>query len=474
MVARIFQDQVPEVTSMSGQLFPESALLALVDQQVASGGKSRTPSQHSSQSDVLNRAHVKELHILIVGHACFPNMGSEAGVTWNWAWHLAERNRVWVIAHGFARPSVEQYMRDHPRPNLRFIWVGPLGWWDPWKNPGHTKARGLRLHYLFWRHAALAAAQRLVATEAIDIVHHVSWNTISVPPLLWRTGKPFVWGPIGGGHALPWRFLTSIGRSALRELIRNLRVRVMPWTPVLRRTVARTDLLLAANGETAGALKRAGAAHVKLLPDVGIPAELLQEPNPERTASPTLIVLWAGRLLRFKGLAIFLRVAKAVQTKEVRFLVAGWGHHQWVERYVRRLGLDDRVVFLGRLPWQELQQRFAEADLFVFTSLRDTFGAVNLEALAKGCPVMCLNHQGVGSHLPDAVAIKVPPTTPRAVVQAMASHIDSLASNRVGLRRMSQAGYSFATTQQWKDRALLMEQLYRQVLARHSVNQTSS
>ena len=126
---------------------------------------------------------MKDLHILIVGHACFPNMGSEAGVTWNWAWHLAERNRVWVIAHGFARPLVEQYMRDHPRPNLRFIWVGPLGWWDPWRNPGPTKARGLRLHYLFWRHAALAAAQRLMAREAIDIVHHVSWNSISAPPL---------------------------------------------------------------------------------------------------------------------------------------------------------------------------------------------------------------------------------------------------------------------------------------------------
>jgi hypothetical protein len=85
---------------------------------------------------------MKELHILIVGHACFPNMGSEAGVTWNWAWHLAERNRVWVIAHGFARPLVEQYMHDHPRPNLHFIWVGPLGWWDPWKDPTpHEGAR---------------------------------------------------------------------------------------------------------------------------------------------------------------------------------------------------------------------------------------------------------------------------------------------------------------------------------------------
>jgi glycosyltransferase involved in cell wall biosynthesis len=310
--------------------------------------------------------------------------------------------------------------------------------------------------------------------ESIDIVHHVSWNSISAPPLLWRIGKPFVWGPIGGGQALPWRFLTAVGRAAVPELLRNLRVGIMPWTPSLRRTVARTDLLLAANGESASVLRRAGAGHVKLLPDIGILAELLQPPCPERAASPTLTVLWAGRLVRWKGLALFLRVAQAVRTQDVRFLVAGWGRHRWVERYARRLGLNDRVVFLGRLSWQEMQQRFAEADLFTFTSLRDTFGTVNFEALAKGCPVMCLNHHGVGSCLPDAIAIKVPATTPQAVVQAMARHIDSLASDRSRLRRMSQAGYSFATTQQWKNRALLMEQLYRQVLARRGVTQNSS
>ena len=54
----------------------------------------------------------------------------------------------------------------------------------------------------------------------------------------------------------------------------------------------------------------------------------------------------------------------------------------------------------------------------------------------------------------------------------MAGHIDALASDRAPLQRMSQAGYNFATTQQWDERALLMERLYRQVLARRRVDQT--
>jgi len=417
---------------------------------------------------------MKLLNILLVGHGCFPGMGSEAGITWNWAWHLAERNRVWVIAHGFARPMVEKYLHDHPRPNLNFIWVGPLGWWDPWRNPTPTKARGLRLHYVLWRYAAVTAAKRLIANEPIDIVHHVSWSSISAPPLLWRTGKPFIWGPIGGGQIVPWRFLTSLGRAALPELIRNLRVSILPWTPSLCRAVARTDLLLTANGESAGVLRRAGAGDVELLPDVGIPEGLIEPLRPERPADSKLTVLWAGRLVPWKGLAIALRVAKAVRTPDVRFLVAGWGDHEWVERSAQRLGVKDRVEFLGSLPWQETQRRFAEADLFLFTSLRDTFGTVNLEAAAKGCPVICLDHHGVASHLPDDAAIKVPPTTPRAVVQAMARHIDALAADRARLRRMSEAAHRFSATQQWADRAVVMEKIYRQVLARRGVDQAYS
>src|SRR6185437_16745647 len=66
------------------------------------------------------------LNMLLVGHACLPEAGSELGITWNWAWHLAARNRVWVVTHGAFRPGIERYLRDHPRPNLAFIWVGPL------------------------------------------------------------------------------------------------------------------------------------------------------------------------------------------------------------------------------------------------------------------------------------------------------------------------------------------------------------
>jgi glycosyltransferase involved in cell wall biosynthesis len=434
--------------------------------------KYHAPSKQGTKFIVENVPGISKLNVLIVGHACLPGAGSELGVTWNWAWHLAARNRVWVITHGHFRQLIERFMHDNPCPNLRFVWVGPLGWWDPWNG---VEPGGIRLHYLMWRRAVVTAAKRLIAAEQIDLIHHVSWTTLSAPPLLWQIGKPFVWGPIGGGQTLPGRFLTSLGRDAASELLRTLRVSIMPWMPSLRRTVARTDLMLAANDETAAVLRRAGARQISLLPDVGVVPSLLQLPTAERASGAGLIILWASRFENFKGLAICLDVAKTVRTLGVRFLIAGWGRQQgWAQRYARNFGLHDRVTFLGRLSWEDLQQRFTEADLFLFTSLRDTLGAVVFEAMAKGCPVMCLNHNGAATHLPADAAIKVPVTTPRRVVKELACQIEALASDRARLRLMSEAAYRFTTTQQWDRRATLMEKLYRQVLTRHAAHSVAA
>ncbi|WP_150287024.1 glycosyltransferase family 4 protein [Rhabdaerophilum calidifontis] len=56
----------------------------------------------------------------------------------------------------------------------------------------------------------------------------------------------------------------------------------------------------------------------------------------------------------------------------------------------QRAALESRypgVVFLGARTGQELADLYAQADVFVFPSVTDTFGVVILEALASGLPV---------------------------------------------------------------------------------------
>ena len=83
------------------------------------------------------------MKILIIGHACSPYAGSEPGLTWNWAWHLAAENDVWLIAHPHFRGPVEEYLARHPRTRLRVHWAALPASIDPW-NPVKGE-RGLNL-----------------------------------------------------------------------------------------------------------------------------------------------------------------------------------------------------------------------------------------------------------------------------------------------------------------------------------------
>ncbi|TFE49845.1 glycosyltransferase [Streptomyces sp. ICN441] len=66
-----------------------------------------------------------------------------------------------------------------------------------------------------------------------------------------------------------------------------------------------------------------------------------------------------------------------------------------LERLAGRLGVSGSVCFRGLLPWPQTLGAYDEADVLLFTSLRDSFGVQNLEAWARGVPVVHLDHQGV-------------------------------------------------------------------------------
>jgi hypothetical protein len=122
---------------------------------------------------------------------------------------------------------VEQYMHDHPRPNLHFIWVGPLGWWDLGRIPPPRRREASAFTTCF---GGTRLPQRRSGSWpwSRSTLFITSVGIQSARRQLWRIGKPFVWGPIGGGQALPWRFLTAVGSAAVPELLRNLRVGIMP------------------------------------------------------------------------------------------------------------------------------------------------------------------------------------------------------------------------------------------------------
>jgi glycosyltransferase involved in cell wall biosynthesis len=60
-----------------------------------------------------------------------------------------------------------------------------------------------------------------------------------------------------------------------------------------------------------------------------------------------------------------------------------------LEAQARRLGITDRVRFLGWVPDEDLEGLYAAATCFAFPSLAEGFGLPVLEAMQRGVPVAC-------------------------------------------------------------------------------------
>jgi glycosyltransferase involved in cell wall biosynthesis len=336
--------------------------------------------------------------------------------------------------------------------------VVPKSRFDYWI-PGSNQERGIRLHYWLWMKEAYKQAAILYQQVHFDLVHHVSWSTIAVPPPFWKLPVPAVWGPVGGGQSFPPSFISHLRYNRIKEFLRSLNLLLLPFSPTLRRSLASTRIALATNFETKNLLERAGASRVDLFLDCGV--DLHPAPPGPRAAGKQLTLLWAGRLEPQKGLAIALRAMAVSKYLDSRLLVAGSGTEQVrMEDLARSLALGSRVEFLGRVPHETMEALFQRCDALVFTSLRDSFGSVVLEAMSYGLPVIALNHQGMRAFVPDEAGLKVSVNSPQQVISDLADAFDVLGLNPELKPAMSSAALAFGESQTWKRRAEKMNELY--------------
>ncbi len=89
-------------------------------------------------------------------------------------------------------------------------------------------------------------------------------------------------------------------------------------------------------------------------------------------------------------------------------------------------GVRNNVQFLEWVQRKELLAKIHAADVFVFPSLRDGGGAVVVEAMAAGKPVICFDIAGPGFHIDETCGIKIEPKNPEQATDDMAGAIEKL------------------------------------------------
>jgi glycosyltransferase involved in cell wall biosynthesis len=148
---------------------------------------------------------------------------------------------------------------------------------------------------------------------------------------------------------------------------------------IMRRFHGLADRTFTATATLAAELNEHGLAHTHHWPR-GVDLDQFNPavpPHPEMAGLPRPILLNVGRVAPEKNIEAFLDLA-VVGSK----VVVGGG-----PALERMKAAYPGVLFLGAKHGSELASAYTAADVFVFPSLTDTFGLVNIEALACGLPV---------------------------------------------------------------------------------------
>jgi phosphatidylinositol alpha-mannosyltransferase len=181
-------------------------------------------------------------------------------------------------------------------------------------------------------------------------------------------------------------------------------------------------------------------------------------PRPNAPAD-VLRLLFVGRLSdERKGIKYLLEGFRAARERGISVTLDVVGEN-WGTPILPVEG----VTFHGRLPLDQLVERYRSCDAFVAPSTgQESFGIVLLEAMACGKALICSDIDGYRSTAAHEGALLVPPCS----ADALASAIEALASDPVSKLRMGEFNRARAAGYDWTHVAGRLREEYLLAIAR--------
>lgn len=157
----------------------------------------------------------------------------------------------------------------------------------------------------------------------------------------------------------------------------------------------------------------------------------------------------------------FAAVCNETALRDVLLVFAGAKTWSWEENEaaVRRLGLQDRVVFTGYFPQTDLPALYGAAQALVYPSLIEGFGMPLLEAFACGTPVITSNRSALAEIAGNAAMLVNPES-----VDELAGAISLMFSNPQARREVQARGSARVASFTWGEAAQRTLAVYERVL----------
>lgn len=214
-----------------------------------------------------------------------------------------------------------------------------------------------------------------------------------------------------------------------------------------RMSAAAADLVMAPSRRTATEIERDYRVQgVEVLPNATALAELPAEASPEVTGQAGFF-LFVGRLRIRKGLEVLLAAMARPDAPRIPLVVAGDGEHRKrLESVAHRLGVTDRVHFLGRRSGAQIRGLLRGARALIVPSIYEGMPLVILEAMANGVAVVASAVSGIPEVVEEGRSgWLVAPGEPEALAAALRQAADQHEAERRGAEGKKIVGERFTS-----------------------------
>ena len=295
---------------------------------------------------------------------------------------------------------------------------------------------------LGWIASGASAAANQARAGVLHSPAFVAPLRSSVPSVL--TIHDLSLGRMPSGHPFEWRMFY---RFLLPRLARGATFVITPTEATRSDVVAELGI---------------APDHVVVVPH-GIDEKFFEATQRDRSAtSPEPLIVFPGPPIGRKNLDLVLRVLAAARPPSVlakaRLEITGAMAADFPD-YQQRItegGLVQRVRWLGKVPFEEIADLYARADVLVYPSFLEGFGFPPLEAMATGTPVVASNASCLPEGL-DEAALLVDPNDDAGFAGAVESVL-----TRPDLReRLIEAGKGRAGNFTWERCAELTAGVYK-------------
>ena len=122
------------------------------------------------------------------------------------------------------------------------------------------------------------------------------------------------------------------------------------------------------------------------------------------------VILFVGRIGSEKNVELLLTSMRYIVNNcpKAKLLIVGDGPDlNKYKTFVKKQGLEENIIFTGKVPWESIAEYYLIADVFTTASKTETQGLTVIEAMAASLPVVCINDESFTNTVIDNLNGKI-------------------------------------------------------------------